>query len=291
MSTKFTFFGSSRFSVIVLDELERAGILPAIVVTTPDKPQGRKMTLTPTPVKTWALARKIPVLDPTKLDEAFIAKLKDCSTDLFIVASYGKIIPQAVLDIPPQKTLNIHPSLLPRYRGASPLQSTMLDDTKETGVTIMQIDAAMDHGPIIAQEKVRIGEAGLAEWPTYEDFEESMAKKGAQLLARVMPDWVAGKISPVEQDHTAATFTKKTKKEDGLIELATADQYLAFRKIQAYHEWPQAYFFIEHNGKNIRVKITRASWQADAPAKLIIEKVIPEGSKEMSYEDFIRGYR
>ncbi|MEI6396826.1 MAG: methionyl-tRNA formyltransferase [Candidatus Taylorbacteria bacterium] len=284
---KFIFFGSSRFSVIVLDELERAGFSPTAVVTTPDKPQGRKMILTPTPVKTWALAKKIPILDPAKLD--------DYKADLFIVASYGKIISQAVLDLPKHKTLNIHPSLLPKYRGASPLQSAMLDDTKETGVTIMQVDAQMDHGPIVAQEKVRIGEAGLeksdlTEWPTYEIFEELMAKKGAQLLARVMPDWVAGKIQAMPQNHAAATFTKKIKKEDGLIDLSM--QYNAFRKIQAFHDWPQAYFFIEHGGKNLRIKITKASWQdaiADAPAKLVIEKVIPEGSREMPYEDFLRG--
>ena len=171
----------------------------------------------------------------------------------------------------------------------------MLDDAKDTGVTIMQIDADMDHGPIIAQEKVHVDE-----WPIYEKFEEMMAQKGAQLLARIMPDWTDGKIKAIAQDHAAATFTKKTKKEDGEIPSPTdqaADQYLSFRKIQAFHEWPQAYFFIEHNGKKIRVKVTQASWKSDVVAsaggapKLIIEKVIPEGSKEMSYRDFIRGYR
>ena len=291
----FAFFGSSRFSVLVLDELARAGLSPSFVVTTPDKPQGRKMVMTPTPVKAWAMERNIQVYSPTQLDTEFANTLKTLTEAIttaiapkfFLVASYGKIIPQIVLDVLPNKTINIHPSLLPKYRGASPLQSAILDDSKDTGVTIMQIDAAMDHGPIIAQEKVH-----LNEWPVYEEFETIMATKGAQLLARTLPDWIAGKIKPIEQNHGAATFTKKITKENGLVDFA--DQYLAFRKIQAFHEWPQAYFFIEHADKKLRIKITRAKWQPVtniAPAKLIIEKVIPEGSKEMSYDDFTRGYK
>jgi methionyl-tRNA formyltransferase len=292
---QFAFFGSSRFSVIVLDELEKCGLLPSLVITTPDKKQGRKMILTPTPVKEWAIKRNIEVLDPAKLDATFVETLKkhistssnDSSPEIFVVASYGKIIPKHIFDLPKHKTLNIHPSLLPKYRGASPLQSAMLADDKDTGVTIMQIDSEMDHGLIVAQEKVQVGE-----WPTYEEFEKLMAEKGAQLLAKTLPDWVDGKIKAKNQDHGQATYTKKTKKEEGLIGLQ--DARADFLKIQAFHEWPQAYFFIKHNGKDLRIKITEAKWQAasqDQSAKLIIEKVIPEGSKEMAYEDFARGYK
>ncbi len=299
----YVFFGSSRFSVIALDEMERAGLLPEIIVTTPDKPQGRKMIMTPNPVKEWALARKISVYDTAKLDAEFVGALNKgiantlSQAPLFVVASYGKIIPQTVLDIPKYGTLNIHPSLLPKYRGASPLQSAMLDDTKDTGVSIMVIDVEMDHGPIIVQENVHIDE-----WPTYEEFEERMAKTGAKLLVKVLPEWVSGKILATSQNHIDATFTKKIKKEDGLIDysviksLATAslaDQYLAYRKIQAFHEWPQAYFQLDHNSKIIRVKITEAQWSKateDGQVRLKIEKVIPEGSKEISFSDFLRGY-
>ena len=277
----FAFFGSSRFSVIILDELERAGFIPAIIVTTPDKPQGRKLELKANPVKEWAIAKNIKFITPSKLDSDLIEKLKIENCELFVVASYGKIIPQSVLDVPTHRTLNIHPSLLPKYRGASPLQSAMLADDKETGVTIMRIDAEMDHGPIIAQKGVTMNA-----WPTYEDFEERMAREGAQLLSQVMPQWVAGEIKEKEQDHSSATYTKKTVKEDGFIDLA-GDPYLNFRKIQAYHEWPQAYFFVEKNGKKMRVKVTSATFKDNA---LIIEKVIPEGGKEMSYGDFKRGY-
>jgi methionyl-tRNA formyltransferase len=281
LNIPFSFFGSSRFSVLVLDEMKRADLLPISIITTPDKPQGRKLALTPNPVKTWAIAHNIKVHTPEKLDAIFIEELKKESADVFIVASYGKILPENIINLPRRKTLNIHPSLLPQYRGATPLQSAILNDTKNTGVTIMRIDEKMDHGPIVAQEKVDI-----TEWPTYDEFEKIMAETGARLLVNILPDWVAGKISEQEQDHSAATYTKKITKEDGLLDLS-ADSYELFRKIQAFSTWPQAYFFLEHNGKNIRFKITQASYEQGS---LKIEKLIPEGGKEISYEDFERGY-
>jgi methionyl-tRNA formyltransferase len=305
----FTFFGSSRLSVIVLNELKKLGFLPSLIVTTPDKPQGRKLVMTPNVVKTWAIEHNIKVLDPAKLDKDFIASLKDISTkealELFIVASYGKILPNEIIEMPKHKTLNIHPSLLPRYRGPSPLPTAMLDDSKSTGVSIMRLDAEMDHGPIIARKDVLI-----LRWPTYEEFEEMMAIVGAHLLADILPDWVAGKITPEEQNHAQATYTKKIDKKDAELSLSkeelkdlsiipTKKAYDMFRKIQAYHQWPQAYFFIERAGasdagsapKKIRVKITDAAFAGDDGAgKLAINKVIPEGKNEMSYESFVQGY-
>lgn len=277
----FAFFGSSRFSVIILDELVKLGFIPSLIVTTPDKPQGRKLKMTANVVKIWAIEKNIPVFEPEKIDANIIESLKKNPCDVFIVASYGKILPKTLIEIPPCKTLNIHPSLLPKYRGASPLQSAMLDDAKDTGISIMRIDEEMDHGPIIAQKKVTVDE-----WPTYEKFEDNMAKEGAHLLASILLDWVSGKIKEEEQDHSTATYTKKITKEQGLVDLAS-DPYLNFRKIQAYHEWPGGYFFIEHDGKKIRIKVTSASYDNQ---KLIIEKVIPEGAKEMNYKDFQSGY-
>jgi methionyl-tRNA formyltransferase len=278
----FVFFGSSRLSVIVLAELEKRGFKPSLIVTTPDKPQGRKLQVQPNVVKKWAQENNIRVESPAKLDAAFIETLKKESADIFIVASFGKILPTALINIPKYKTLNIHPSLLPKYRGASPLPTAILDDAKNTGVTIMRIDEEMDHGPIVAQKPVEIDE-----WPVYEDYEEMMAKEGANLLADILPDWVSGKIKEVEQDHREATYTRKYTKADGEIDLAH-DARANFLKIEAFHEWPQAYFFVTHKNKKIRVKVTAASF---ANGKLIIEKVIPEGGKEMAYEDFARGYK
>ncbi len=292
-NSPFAFFGSSRLSVIVLDELQKAGYVPSLIITTPDKPQGRKLALTSNIVKEWAIAHSIPFLTPLKLDADLAAKLAQPAGGerfaSFIVASYGKIIPESIINLPPRKSLNIHPSLLPLYRGPSPLPTAMLDDAKDTGVSIMVMDKEMDHGPIIAQQEIHVDE-----WPTYEDFEEMMAREGARLLASILPDWIAGKISEKEQEHAKATYTKKYIKEDGLLELGDLSQdapkdraYAAFRKIQAFHQWPQAFFFIEKDGKKLRIKITSASFKE---GKLIIEKVIPEGGREMSYDDFKRGY-
>ncbi len=283
----FVFFGSSQFSIYVLDELDKLGFKPALIVTTPDKPQGRKLVMTPNVVKAWAIDHDVSVLTPDRLDDRFVEGLEigNWKLEIFIVASYGKILPKALIDLPAHKTLNIHPSLLPRYRGASPLQAAMLDDVKQTGVTIMRIDEEMDHGPIVAQRDVDVSSA-FGEWPTYERFEEHMAREGAQLLAETMPGWVSGAIREREQDHGVATYTKKTRKEDGLIDLS-GDSYANFRKIQAYHQWPQAYFMISKGGADMRVKVTAASF---ADGKLTIENVIPEGGKEMTYTDFTNGY-
>lgn len=281
MNINFIFFGSSRFSIIVLNELKKLNLIPALIVTTPDKPQGRKQIITANVVKQWAIENNVAVITPEKFDSEIINKLKAQNCEVFIVASYGKILPNEVINIPPTKTLNIHPSLLPQYRGASPLQSAILNDTKNTGVTIMRIDEKMDHGPIIAQEKVEI-----AEWPIYDKFEEIMAFYGTELLAKNLPDWISGKITEKEQDHQVATYTKKFTKEDASIDQIT-DPYLAFRTIQAFDTWPKAFFTHEHNGKNIRVKIINAFFQN---GRLLIKDVIPEGKNEMSYADFVRGY-
>ncbi len=278
----FAFFGSSIFSIIVLDELKRLGYIPKCIVTTPDKPQGRKLIMTENVVKGWSTENKIKVYSPTKIDSNFIEDLKKDNCIVFVVASYGKILPKSLIELPTCKSLNIHPSLLPKYRGATPLQSAILDDEKNTGVTIIRIDEKMDSGPIVAKKEITI-----SEWPTYNDFEVSMAKVGAQLLAEILPGWVTGKITEQAQDDAIATYTRKITKEDGLIDLGS-DPYQNFLKIQAYHEWPVGYFFIDHTGKKTRVKITSASF---VDGNLVIEKVIPEGNKEMSYRDFQSGYQ
>lgn len=282
---KFAFLGSSRLSVIVLDELFSKGLVPRFIITTPDKPVGRKMIMTPNVVKTWAKEKNIPCYDPIKLDETFIQNIKDISQkeqcQFFLIASYGKIIPKNLIEIPPHKTLNIHPSLLPKYRGPSPLPTAILDDVKDTGISIMVLDQEMDHGPVISQENIK-----MEEWPSYEDFEEMMAKKGADLFASIIIDWINGKIIPSEQDHTKASYTKKISKEDGQISL-DGPAYENFRKIQAYQTWPKAFFNINHHGKEIKVKITQAKFEK---GNLQILKVIPEGGREMSFEDFKRGY-
>ncbi len=282
---QFVFFGTPDFAVGVLEELEKKNLLPSLVITAPDKPQGRGLTLTPPPVKVWAEARKISILQPEKLNEEFLNELKKQNWDLFVVAAYGKIIPKNVLDFSEHGTLNVHPSLLPRLRGASPVQSAILSEEK-TGVTIMQIDEEMDHGPIVAQRE-RVIKDFTSNPPRGSELESDLAHFGGELLAEVIPEWISGKITPAPQDHTHATFCKKITKEDGLIDLAS-DPLENLRKIRAFDVWPGAYFFYTSAEKRIRVRITDAEIR-EGEFRLL--RVVPEGKKEMSFEDFSRGMR
>lgn len=281
------FFGTSELSVTVLGELEKAGLIPQAIICAEDKPVGRKMLITPPPTKIWAESRGIAVFQPKTLREekesGITEKIKalvpDC--DLFIVASYGKIIPQALLDIPKHGTLNVHPSLLPQLRGPSPIQSAILT-LEETGVSIMLLDALMDHGPIIAQEKVNI-----PNWPPYADELESLlAHHGGKMLSEIIPRWVNGEIKATEQDHDKATMCKKIQKTDGEVDLLKTPPYEIFRKVRAFQGWPGAFFFTEYNNSRIRVLITKANFENNT---LVITHVKPEGKHEMSYADFLRG--
>lgn len=281
LTVPFVFFGTSHISTVVLDELKNSGYKPTLIITTPDKPQGRKQELVPGDVKIWAEKNNIIYIQPDDLkDPHLITKLSHF--ELFIVASYGKIIPQSLLDIPKYGALNVHPSLLPQFRGPSPIQAALLEDQRETGVTIMKMDAEVDHGPIIAQDKVV-----LPTWPLpYLELETVLGRVGGRLLASILPDWISGKIKAKTQDHYKATFTKKIEKSDGLIDLAQ-DPYKNFLKIMAFSEWPGTYFFVDKNGAQIRVIIKKAEFKSN---QLELQRVIPEGKKEMDYKDFAKGY-
>ena len=278
---RFAYFGTPLFATIILDELEKEGYLPAVVITAPDKPKGRKLIVTPSEVRVWAEARNIPVLTPITLrDEVFERNLALYDSHLFIVAAYGKIIPKKILEMPRYGVLNVHPSLLPKFRGSSPIESVILSNEEQTGVTIMKLDEDLDHGPIVAQELHT-----TREWPPKGSvLTGALAHEGGALLARTIPEWITEQKAK-EQDHAQATFTKKIIKEDGRIDLEE-DPLSNYKKIQAFDEWPGAYFFTKRSGKDIRVRITHATYKDN---KLNILRVIPEGKKEMSYEDFLRG--
>lgn len=276
----FVFFGTPEFAVSILEELKDAKIVPSLIVTAPDKPKGRGLVLTPPPVKTWAEKHNIPYLQPIKLDNDFLNKLKVNSYKLFVVAAYGKIIPKAVLDIPTNGTLNVHPSLLPKYRGASPIQSQILTNEKEVGVTIMLVDEEMDHGPILDIKKIEIENNTTAP-----ELENLLAHEGGKLLSVVIPKWIAGEIKPQEQNHQKATFTKKITKDDGLIILSD-DPHKNYLKYRALTPWPGVYFFATRNGQKIRVSIKNAEFTGD---KLEIQQVLPEGGKVMNFDDFLHG--
>ncbi|HYC82997.1 MAG TPA: methionyl-tRNA formyltransferase, partial [Candidatus Paceibacterota bacterium] len=262
--TAWAFFGTDEFAVGVLSELQRLGLTPGLIVTAPDTPQGRKLTLVASPVKTWALQQAIPTIQPASL-KAIPVELASKKWDFFALASYGKIIPASVLSLPAKGSLNIHPSLLPLYRGSSPLQTAILNGDLETGVTLMLMDDQIDHGPIIAQEKVPIAN------PSYEELRDLLAAKGASLMAYALPDWLNGKLQAVEQDHGKAVMTRKVAKQDGLIDI-NADPVQNDRKIRAYSPWPGTFFFIEKNGRPLRIVIKKAVIEN---GQFIIERVIP----------------
>jgi methionyl-tRNA formyltransferase len=276
------FFGTSEFSAIILDELKKANILPSLVVTAPDKPKGRGLILTPPPVKIWAEKENISVLQPEKLsDPAFLNALRSTHYDLFVVASYGKIIPKIILNIPRRGTLNVHPSLLPLLRGPSPIQSALLSDQKDTGVTIMLLDEEMDHGPIVAKEKV-----SLETWPLpYPELEKILGERGGALLAKTVSLWLEESITAIPQEHEKATYTKKIEKSDGEID-PEGDPYQNWLTFNAYYGWPGTYFIATRKNRPVRVIITRADYRDGV---FSIQRVKPEGKNEMSYDDFLRG--
>ncbi|MEN9405510.1 MAG: hypothetical protein RLY47_469 [Candidatus Parcubacteria bacterium] len=284
---RFVFFGTPDIAVVSLDHLAAVGFMPTLIVTAPDKPQGRHMELTPSDVKVWADAHNIPTLQPKTLkDDAVVEQLRAQDADLFIVVAYGKIIPQNVLDLPKRGTLNMHPSMLPRHRGPAPIESQILNEERgeDVGVSIMLLDADIDHGPVVAQHDHL---AELEEqWPMKaSELRPLLAQYGGELLVQAVTDLDDSLSKAQPQDHDKATFCAKLTKEDALIDL-TGDSAMNYRKIFAYDIWPRAYCFVERHGKQMRIIITDAAVEE---GQLILKKVIPEGKREMAYEEFQNG--
>lgn len=279
----YVFFGTPKFAVTILDRLRQEGFPPKLIITAPDKPQGRKLLLTPPPVKIWAEQYGIETIQPENLDEKIIGQLEKTNSDLFVVAAYGKILRKEILQIPKHGTLNAHPSLLPKYRGPSPIESSILSNDRDIGVSLILLDEKMDHGPIVAQKKVR-----PEIWPPKASLlEERLAIASAELLVENIVPWIRNKIKAKEQEHKQATYTKKIEKEDGLLDLK-ADAYINLLKIRAYNKWPRAYFFADEKAKKRRVIITEATIKEE---KLIPVRVIPEGKPEMNYSEYLRGQK
>lgn len=270
---RFAFFGTSHIAVYVLSALDAAGLTPALVVTIPAKPQGRGLEMRETEVEAWAKSRGIPVAYDWK-------EFESAPWDVAVVADYGRILPASLLQIPKHGFLNVHPSLLPRFRGPSPMRSAILADERATGVTIILVDERMDHGPIVAQKRVE-----LPAWPIKNsELERHLLQEGGALLAAMLPKWVSGEIDAAEQNHDVATYCEKFSKEDGLLDLS-GDGYQNLLKVYAFEGWPGTYTFFKRGGKRIRVAIQDAHLESGS---LVIDYVVPEGKGVMSYEDFLR---
>jgi methionyl-tRNA formyltransferase len=294
----FIFWGTPDVASETLEILKENGYIPSLIVTAPDKPQGRKMLITPPPVKVWAIENNIPYIQPEILsgkDSTFIGSLnilkgqslrelpqglslesKNILPDLSIVVAYGKIIPEDIINMPKFGSINIHYSLLPKYRGASPVESAILNGDTETGISIQKMEYKMDTGPIIAQEKVKIGPDEKTP-----DLRRRLIKIGGELLVKTLKTPSASGHSPFaggeKQDESQATYCKKIKKEDGLIDL-NDDPIKNYNKFRAYSSWPRTFFF--KNDK--RIIITDAALEN---GEFKILKIIPEGGKEINYKN------
>ena len=269
------FFGTPQLAVEILDAMEKAGFSPAVVVTAGDARRG-KSGVTPTPVALWAAKRGTSVMKPERLDDRFLEEFKKHTVALGVVVAYGKILPQTLLDMPRLGMWNVHYSLLPRWRGAAPVEAAILAGDDETGVTIQRIVLELDAGPIAAVEKTAIREDETA--PELRGRLNEMAK---ELLIEELPRLLQGTIALIEQDPRAATRCGKTEREDGELSLAD-DPRKNYRKYRAYYGWPGVYFLTE---RGTRVKIADASFE---DGHFMVKRVIPEGKREMSYEDFLR---
>jgi len=304
---KLVFMGTPEFGAIILEKLIENDYRPALVITNPDKPVGRKKIITPPPVKLISQKYNIPLVQPDKFSAAK-QQIQDLNPDLIIVSAFGHILPKEVLKIPRYGCLNVHPSLLPRWRGASPIQFTILDGDEEAGVTIILMDEEMDHGPIISNMRYEISNIRIR----YKELERDLARLGAELLIRVIPDWVKGEIKPQPQDEAAVTFTKVLKKEDGKINWGKSAQELE-KQVRAFDPWPGNYCYLQKDSGKTMIKVLDAEVLEQkshgpfgvegktflAPNNkiavqagkdfLIITKLQLEGRKPTTSEDFLKG--
>lgn len=283
---KFVYFGGEPIGVPVLTELMECGYTPSLVVCNPDRPAGRGQKLTPPPIKTLAEQHGIPVYQPENLKDEVAIKEALRDYDLFIVVAYNRIMPTWLIELPTHKTLNVHPSLLPLRRGPNPIRSAIVEDDRASiGVSIMQMDEEMDHGPILDQRALPIADEN---WPTPGPvLDEALANLGGALLAAVIEGWITGELHGHEQAHDKATYTTKMTKADGELTLdphhlpdgETARELLL--KIRGYAGFPGTFFF--YNDK--RIKVNEAELTEDD--KLCLVSVTPEGKSQIPFDQWL----
>jgi len=298
------FMGTPEFAVPSLQALmDNPRIEVVGVVTQPDKPAGRSGQLQPSPVKQLALSRQVPVWTPEKVkhNSELIAQIKTAQPDTIVVVAYGKILPQEILDIPLHGIVNVHGSLLPKYRGASPIAASILNGDKSTGITLMKMALAMDAGPIIAKSEP----VTIASSDTTATLAQKLSLVGAQLLNTHLLPYLDGQIIPTAQDDSQATLVPIIKKEDGLIDWHQPAEIIE-RQTRAYTPWPSAYTFwqgqrlkiisgnllAETAGQPGQLWVTEDKYPAitTSQGSLKISQIQPEGKSPMSGADWLRGY-
>lgn len=299
---KIVFFGSPAIALVSLKRIIKEGHRIELVISQPDKPTGRGKKLIPTPLKRFAQDLNIPVYQPVKIrkDQIALEKIKEINPDLNVVVAYGQIIPSSIIFLPKYNSINVHFSLLPKYRGASPIQWALLNGERKTGVTIFELNERMDEGDILAKEEVDIHpEEGASE------LEARLAQKGAELLVKTIAK--IGKIKPQKQDHSQATYAPRIKKEDGRIKWEKNAIFIE-RLVKAYTPWPSAYTFLaDRRIKILKGKKEAFKGQSSSPGEILevkkkgievccgdasvflIENLQPENKKPMSAYSFSLG--
>lgn len=300
---KIVYMGTPDFAVLPLRAMKEAGYEVAAVVTQPDKPKGRGKTMLPTPVKEEAVALGIPVYQPVKVREPeFLETLKEIGPDLIVVAAFGQIIPKTILTLPRFGCINIHASLLPKYRGAAPIQQAVIDGEKESGVTIQKMGEGLDTGDMISKEVVV-----LSPEETGGSLFDKLSKAGADLLVKTLPSIFDGTAVYEKQPEESPTpYAAMITKQMGLLDFTKSAEVLE-RLVRGLNPWPSAYTFL--NGKTLKVwkssvgeekgnvlpgtvvKTDRHGiYVACCDKMLILEEVQLEGKKRMDADAFLRGY-
>ena len=302
---RILFMGTPEFAVTLLEHLMLNQFQVVAVYTQPDKPAGRGRSLVPQPMKKAALIRKLPVVQPTSLKEAeVVAELAGFHPDVIVVAAFGQILPQSVLDIPRYGCINVHPSLLPRFRGASPVAAVILAGDELTGVSLMLMDSGLDTGPILAQEQVSISPQD-----TTGSLTAKLSKIAAQLLPEILRRWTRGEITPKPQNEAEATYSVPITKEEGEINWHLSAVEI-WRRVRAFQPWPGSY--TRWGGKRLEIieAVPLAGEGSLAVGQVValnregagfgvntgdgilsVLKVQLEGKRAVSAVEFVRGQR
>ena len=303
---RIIFMGTPALAATVFGSLLREKTFGVVsVVTQPDQPKGRELKLQPPPVKDLALTKGLPVLQPERAkDPQFVEQVRALAPDLIVVAAYGQILPQTLLDVPKFGCLNVHTSLLPKYRGAAPIQWAILNGDVETGVTIMKMDAGLDTGEIVSEQRTPIHDDDTAR-----TLHDRLAQIGGELLVRTIPDYVDGKISPSPQPKEGATYARKITKEDGRLEWSQPARAL-WNRVRGLTPWPGTYALLQRASGPVLLKVLRAEMStrhAGTPGEIVsadqagvvvvcgeealrILELQREGGKRLTAQQFLAGF-
>lgn len=304
--TRVLFMGTPKFAETILSSIVEAGYSVVAVYTQPDKPSGRDQSIIESPVKIFAKSHEIPIEQPEKLDEVAAELFRAYAPDIVIVAAYGKILPESLLSIPPLGCVNIHASLLPRWRGSSPVQNAILAGDKETGVTIMRMDRGMDTGPIFEQKSIQIDPDD-----TTETLVAKLAQEGSNLLISILPSLIEKNIESKPQDEKNSTLCQLVERNDGKV-FWSEEAEIIYNRYRALMPWPGIFSFWKKKVMILRIKLWKISLQKHNPETkhamgqvfeigesigiqtghgvIILEEVQLEGKDKMSITEFIQGY-